>query len=177
MKQGWAKGRLLDRGNKMIRFIRESEIGGNIFTAPEQYKIVTINTVGAMGRGIAEECKRRYPSIYSRYRKLCREGIYPDAVSIFDEEGVILFATKLDWKAPSTFDIIRRSMLGLHKAIKENNISEIAVPPLGMANGWLKKHQRLEIFKLLVSLGKRSQCKLTVYLPDSLYEEVYALYH
>lgn len=161
----------------MIRFVKESTIGGNIFDAPEKYKVVTINTVGAMGRGIALECRERYPRIYKQYRSLCKQGIYPDNVSIFEDEKVILFATKLDWKAASSVEIIKRSTLGLHRAIKENNLSEIALPPLGMANGWLKPWQRKEIFKMVAALGKHTTCRITVYLPDNLYEEVYALYH
>lgn len=158
-------------------FTKESVIGGDIFNASETLKVVTINTVGAMGRGIALDCKLRYPDIYREYRKLCKTGIYPDAVSVFVQHGVILFATKLDWKKPSSLSIIKRSMIGLFHAIKENDIREIAMPPLGMVNGWLTLYERREVFKMLESLGRKTRCRINLYLPDSLYEEVYAMYH
>lgn len=162
----------------MLRFVRESVINGDVFNASERYKLVTINTVGAMGRGIALDCKIRYPELYLAYRAICKAGlVYPDDVTVHPEQNVILFATKLDWKAASTVDIIRRSAIGLHRAIKKHGITEIAMPPLGMSNGWLKKWQRVEIFKIIEALGRKNNCTITMYLPDNLYEEVYALYH
>lgn len=158
-------------------FTKEKVIDGDVFNAKETFKVVTINTVGAMGRGIALDCKLRYPEIYKEYRKLCYRNIYPDNVSVFKNEGVILFATKLDWKQPSTLAIIKRSLIGLFAAIKENDIREIAMPPLGMVNGWLKAHERREVFKMLEALGRKTKCRVNIYLPDSLYEEVYAMYH
>lgn len=159
-----------------LKFLRESVINGDLFNAPETYKVVTVNTVGAMGRGIALSCKERYPKIYRDYQQACRKKLYfPDDVMVFEEEKVILLATKHDWKAPSSVELIT---LGLH-ALKRNLAllnAPVALPPLGMVNGWLKKPQRAEIFSLIVELFHRQDCCVRMYLPDVLYEEVHALY-
>ncbi|QXO09904.1 hypothetical protein pEaSNUABM38_00182 [Erwinia phage pEa_SNUABM_38] len=160
-----------------LKFLRESTIDGNLFNAPETYKVVTVNQVGAMGRGIALSCKERYPNVYREYRKACREKLYfPDDVMVFEEEKIILLATKDDWKAPSTVEIITRGLYGLSRQLPNLNAS-IAIPPLGMVNGWLKKSQRAEIFSLVVELFHKQDCNVRVYLPDVLYEEVRELYH
>lgn len=160
-----------------LKFLRESEIGGDLFNAPETYKVVTVNQVGAMGRGIALACKERYPIVYREYRWACREKLYfPDDVMVFDEEKVILLATKHDWKDPSTVEIITRGLYGLSRQLPMLNAS-VALPPLGMVNGWLKKSQRAEVFSLLVELFYKQDCTVRMYLPDVLYEEVHAMYH
>lgn len=160
-----------------LKFLRESAIDGDLFNAPETYKVVTVNQVGAMGRGIALSCKERYPNVYREYRKACREKLYfPDDVMVFEEEKIILLATKDDWKAPSTVEIITRGLYGLSRQLP-NLKASIAIPPLGMVNGWLKKSQRAEIFSLVVELFHKQDCNVRVYLPDVLYEEVRELYH
>ncbi|ANZ49033.1 putative APPr-1-p processing domain protein [Erwinia phage Derbicus] len=160
-----------------LKFLRESTIDGDLFNAPETYKVVTVNQVGAMGRGIALSCKERYPNVYREYRKACREKLYfPDDVMVFEEEKIILLATKDDWKAPSTVEIITRGLYGLSRQLP-NLKASIAIPPLGMVNGWLKKSQRAEIFSLVVELFHKQDCNVRVYLPDVLYEEVRELYH
>lgn len=159
-----------------LKFLRETDIGGDLFNAPETYKVVTVNQVGAMGRGIALTCKERYPIVYQKYRKACREKLYfPDRVMTFPDEQVILLATKNDWKDASTVEILYRSLHGLRNELPSLNAS-VALPPLGMVNGWLKKSQRAEVFSLLVELFHRQECEVRMYLPDVLYEEVHALY-
>lgn len=159
-----------------LKFLHESDIDGDLFNAPESYKVVTVNTVGAMGRGIALSCKERYPNIYREYRKACRQKLYfPDDVMVFEEEKVILLATKRDWKDPSSVQLITLGLHGLKRVLASIN-APVALPPLGMINGWLKKSQRAEVFSLIVELFHRQDCNVRMYLPDVLYEEVHALY-
>ena len=41
-------------------------IEGNIFDSPAQVIVNTVNTVGVMGKGIAQEFKNRYPQMFEK---------------------------------------------------------------------------------------------------------------
>ena len=47
------------------------KIKGNIFNTSAQVLVNTVNCVGVMGRGIALECKLRFPEMYKNYQKFC----------------------------------------------------------------------------------------------------------
>ena len=47
------------------------KIKGNIFNSSAQVLVNTVNCVGVMGRGIALECKLRFPEMYKNYKKFC----------------------------------------------------------------------------------------------------------
>ena len=44
------------------------KIKGNIFNTGAQVIVNTVNCVGVMGRGIALECKLRYPEMFKKYK-------------------------------------------------------------------------------------------------------------
>ena len=46
-------------------------LSSSIWASPAQTLVNTVNVVGAMGKGIALEFKRKYPDMYQRYRELC----------------------------------------------------------------------------------------------------------
>ena len=73
-----------------LELIDEAVISHDLFNAPERFKVVTVNCVGAMGRGIALACRERFPSLYNDYRQKCRkEQIVIGEVYCYPEEGVI----------------------------------------------------------------------------------------
>ena len=47
---------------------------GDLFTAGTEAIVNTVNCVGVMGRGIALEFKKRYPTMFKEYVKLCKRG-------------------------------------------------------------------------------------------------------
>lgn len=153
----------------MLKIRLESEIGGDLFAAPEEFKVVTVNCVGAMGRGIALSCKQLYPSIYEDYRARCRKGNVGIGTLLY-YPGVILLPTKLHFKDPSHVEYIRE---GLATLVASDNpfTGGVAIPPLGMANGWLRQQQRFEVYRALVDYLRADERRFTLYLPTALYEE------
>lgn len=49
-------------------------VQGDLFDSSAQTLVNTVNCVGAMGKGIALEFKKRYPAMYKRYKELCEQG-------------------------------------------------------------------------------------------------------
>lgn len=159
----------------MLTIRKESEIGNDLFNAPEAYKVITINCVGAMGRGIALACRERYPTLYQDYRKRCRENeIRIGNVYVYPDEKCILLPTKTHWRLKSQVSYVTAGITALADCV-ENLDSSVAIPPLGMANGWLRPWERQEIFLWLYDKLETRRQHYTLYLPDALYQEARSL--
>lgn len=112
----------------------------DLFESPAQTLVNTVNTVGVMGQGIAQEFKRRYPEMFERYREHCKSGALAiGKLYLFrtPNKWVLNFPTKEHWKAPSKLEWIET---GLEKFVAEyetQGISSISFPQLGCGNGGL----------------------------------------
>ena len=159
----------------MLTVRKESKIGNDLFNAPEDYKVVTIYCVGAMGRGIALACRERYPNLYQDYRKRCREDeIKIGSVYVYPDEKCILLPTKTHWRLKSQVSYVTAGITALADCVEELDTS-VAIPPLGMANGWLDSWERQEIFLWLYKKLEPRRQHYTLYLPDKLYREAESL--
>ena len=49
-------------------------VKGNIFESPAKTLVNTVNTAGAMGKGLAKEFKRLFPDMFKSYQRLCEAG-------------------------------------------------------------------------------------------------------
>ena len=47
---------------------------GNLFESKAQTLVNTVNCVGIMGKGIAQEFKKRYPEMFMDYKERCTKG-------------------------------------------------------------------------------------------------------
>lgn len=119
----------------MISFVE-----GNLFESPAQVLVNTVNTVGAMGKGVAKEFKHIYPEMFKKYQELCESGSL-EVGKLFlyktDNKWVLNFPTKIHWNNPSKTEYIED---GLKKFVAEYSrlrIHSIAFPPLGAGNGEL----------------------------------------
>ncbi len=83
-------------------------LNGNMFESRCRTIVNAVNCVGVMGKGIAPELKRRYPEMYSEYRRLCREGLLkpgrPYLYSDIMGTSIINFPRKDDWREPSRLE-------------------------------------------------------------------------
>ena len=119
----------------MISFVE-----GNLFESPAQVLVNTVNTVGAMGKGVAKEFKRIYPEMFKKYQELCENGkINIGTLFLYktDNKWILNFPTKINWRNPSKIEYIEK---GLKKFVAEYSrlrIHSIAFPPLGAGNGEL----------------------------------------
>ena len=152
-----------------LELIDEAVISHDLFNAPERYKVITVNCVGAMGRGIALACRERYPALYQDYRDKCAEGLITVGnVTCYPDESVVLLPTKTHFRYKSQIYYVTS---GVDALARETLDGGIALPPLGMANGWLRPHERFAIFTHLHKRLAPQEQTYRLYLPTALLEE------
>ena len=117
-----------------------SYLAGDIFHAPTQTIVNTINTKGVMGKGLALGFKQRYPAMFREYRDRCARGevhvgqpyLYTATVP-----WILNFPTKDHWRRPSRLEWIRSGLEYFVQHYRDWGITSIAFPQLGTLNGKL----------------------------------------
>ena len=133
---------------------------GDMFAEEAEALVNTVNCVGVMGRGIALQFKRAYPSNFRAYAARCRRGeMKPGRVFVFDTGSevppryIINFPSKRHWRGKSRLEDIESGLRSLVDEIRERDIRSVAVPPLGSGLGgldWsLVRSRMLEAFEEL----------------------------
>jgi O-acetyl-ADP-ribose deacetylase (regulator of RNase III) len=115
---------------------------GDLFESRAQTLVNTVNCVGVMGKGVAEQFKLRFPAMFDDYksrtdRKAVRLGepyLYRDQLGA----QIINFPTKDHWRSPSRIADIERGLDYLATHVAEWKIASMALPPLGCGNGGLE---------------------------------------
>ncbi len=114
---------------------------GNLFESNAKTIVNTVNCVGVMGKGVAQEFKARYPTMFKDYVARCEAGqvqpgvpyLYSDMFSV----SILNFPTKKHWRSPSRLDDIISGLDIFVEKYKAWGIESIAFPPLGCGNGGL----------------------------------------
>ncbi|HOT73843.1 MAG TPA: macro domain-containing protein [Anaerohalosphaeraceae bacterium] len=115
---------------------------GNIFDTKAQTLVNTVNCVGIMGKGIAQEFKKRFPAMFKDYQERCgrkevqlgRPYLYRDLYGV----SIVNFPTKAHWRSVSRLEDICNGLTYFLEKYKEWGITSIAFPPLGCGNGGLE---------------------------------------
>jgi len=157
----------------MIKYIT-----GNLFDSNTEALVNTVNTVGIMGKGIALQFKKLFPTNFKVYKDLCDRKefkigqllVVKDQNVITGEKTIINFPTKKHWKSPSEYEFIEKGLEELIKVIKQKNIKSIALPPLGSGNGGLQWYKVKEIISN--KLSDIENCEIIVYEPNANVKEV-----
>ncbi len=118
---------------------------GNLLDAPVEALVNTVNTVGVMGKGIAQQFKDRFPENFRAYALACKAGeVVPGRMFIareaslgHGEQWIINFPTKTEWRYKSSYAHVEAGLQALVEDIRGLGIRSIAVPPLGCGNGGL----------------------------------------
>ena len=117
---------------------------GNLLDADVEALVNTVNTVGVMGKGLALQFKRRFPSNFEVYAGACRRGeVQVGCMLVVETAGppgprfIINFPTKKHWRNPSQLEYVRAGLVALVSEVKTRGIRSIAIPPLGCGNGGL----------------------------------------
>lgn len=73
-------------------------VHGDMFSAPVQTVVNTVNTVGVMGKGIALTTKQRYPHTFDAYRVACSQGFSVGQLLLTKEADhwILNFPTKVE---------------------------------------------------------------------------------
>ncbi|MBN9547239.1 MAG: macro domain-containing protein [Alphaproteobacteria bacterium] len=115
---------------------------GDLFASKAQTLVNTVNCVGIMGKGVAEQFKIRFPRMFEDYKARCdihavklgEPYLYRD----LSGTSIVNFPTKDHWKSSSRLKDIEAGLDFLVAHIQEWRISSIAIPPLGCGNGGLE---------------------------------------
>lgn len=119
----------------MITYHRTS-----LLESQAQTIVNTVNTVGVMGKGLAQELKSRYPDMFKTYKKLCDERLL-DVGKLWlwrdPHQWVLNFPTKKNWRHPSKIEYIEAGLKKFVDNFDKHGIREVAFPRLGCGNGGL----------------------------------------
>jgi O-acetyl-ADP-ribose deacetylase (regulator of RNase III)/uncharacterized protein YwgA len=155
----------------MIQFVT-----GNILESQAEALVNTVNTEGVMGKGIALQFKKAFPFNFKVYENACKEGTISigkllavrDKSLLGGEKIVINFPTKTSWRKPSEYQYIEEGLKDLVDLIQKENISSIAIPPLGAGQGGLNWDK----VKSLISIYlEEVDAEIFVYEPTAKIEE------
>ena len=115
---------------------------GNLFESSAQTWVNTVNCVGVMGKGIAQEFKKRFPGMFQDYVTRCQAGRVrlgqPYHYTDLTGTSIINFPTKDHWRSPSRLQDIEQGLDYFVDHYQAWGIHTIAFPPLGCGNGGLE---------------------------------------
>jgi O-acetyl-ADP-ribose deacetylase (regulator of RNase III) len=115
---------------------------GDLFESRAQTLVNAVNCVGVMGKGIAEQFKRQFPTMFDDYKRRCKRKdvrlgkpyLYRDSSGI----QIVNFPTKDHWRSPSRPTDVEHGLEYLAKHAAGWNIASLALPALGCGNGGLE---------------------------------------
>ncbi|MEN9520323.1 MAG: hypothetical protein RLZZ381_2911 [Cyanobacteriota bacterium] len=116
---------------------------GNLLEENIEVLVNTVNCVGVMGKGIALQFKQAFPENFKQYKKACDNKevqpgrMFTTSTGKLFPKYIINFPTKNHWKGKSKIEDIQSGLKALVEQVKQLNIKEIAIPPLGCGNGGL----------------------------------------
>lgn len=149
--------------------------GSDIFKTYCQAIVIPVNCVGALGRGLALEFKKRFPKAAERYRFYCSSNsIKPGDCCDYDIENgkiPITMATKLHWINPSQLHWIEDGISNLFTMARAFDIQSIALPAVGCGCGglpWEAVQGAINTSAMIISRsGTLPDFTLEVYQPHS----------
>ena len=115
-------------------------MSGDLFRSPAKVLVNTVNTVGAMGKGIALKFKRIYPEMFEAYRDRCEQGdLRIGRLFLYKtpNKWILNFPTKKHWRSPSSEEYIEAGLKTFQTRCAEMGVTSIAFPELGCGNGEL----------------------------------------
>jgi O-acetyl-ADP-ribose deacetylase (regulator of RNase III) len=119
----------------MLHFINTS-----ILDSQAQTVVNTVNTVGVMGKGLAQAYKDRYPKMFEAYKSICDRKLL-DIGKLWLWRGgaqqVLNFPTKTHWRYPSKIEYVEAGLAKFVAQYEKQGIREISFPRLGCGNGGL----------------------------------------
>jgi len=113
---------------------------GNILASKAQALVIPVNTLGAMGKGLALQAAKTWPDLPGIYRRALRNGhlaIGKVFTVQYESVDVILFPTKADWRNPSRPEYVQTGLQSLAKELLRMQPHEVAIPALGCGLGGL----------------------------------------
>ena len=123
----------------MIEYCR-----GNLLEADAEALVNPVNTQGVMGKGLALAFKNAFRENFRAYGQACQGGEVRTGQMFITEQQTLLgprwiinFPTKQHWRDSSKLEWIDQGLVDLRKVLADNEISSVAIPPLGCGLGGL----------------------------------------
>lgn len=151
------------------------ECSGNLLDDDSDVLVNTTNAVGVMGKGLALEFKKKWPSIMKPYVADCSSGILKGGVcKLYDiPETPILFGevrqrkwaafcTKHAWLLASRYEWIISGLEQLERDLYYGWYNSVAIPPLGCGNGGLDWEK---VYYLIKCRFETSNIIARIYIP------------
>ena len=141
---------------------------GNIFDSDAEALVNPVNTVGVMGKGLALEFKKRYPTNFEVYKNACelealRIGTVLTTALPSSDDWIINFPTKKHWRNPSTLAILRASLGAMREEVAGLYIKSVAIPPIGCGLGGLRWEDVKRVLE--EELAKAPKVRWIIYEP------------
>ncbi len=118
---------------------------GDLFASKMQTKVNTVNCVGIMGKGIAQQFKKQYPEMFEDYVDRCKSEEVEEGIPYLFKDlfgnMILNFPTKGHWKNLTNIQKVSTGLDYFIQHYKEWGIESIAFPPLGCGNGGLTWEQ------------------------------------
>jgi O-acetyl-ADP-ribose deacetylase (regulator of RNase III) len=111
---------------------------GDIFYSPARVLVNPVNTVGAMGNGLAYDFKRFFPDMYEAYRELCHDDRFQIGQLLMyrtANKWVLNFPTKRHFRADSQLEYIEAGLKKFARTYADQNITSVSFPALGTGTG------------------------------------------
>ena len=113
---------------------------GDMFYSPARVLVNPVNTVGAMGAGLANDFKRFFPDMYEIYRDICHDDRLDTGELLLyrtSHKWILNFPTKRHFRASSKLEYIEEGLKKFALIYTENDITSVSFPALGTGNGGL----------------------------------------
>lgn len=122
---------------------------GNIFDSNAPVLVCPVNTVGAMGAGLAKEFRDRHPDVYYHYKRACRsKTLKRTSLQLIVADGVpykvLLVPTKDHWKDDSDPQLVRNNIRRIRRFLEDRQYAKLATPMLGCGLGKLDEEKVLK---------------------------------
>ncbi len=148
----------------MLEFVH-----GDLLLAPAEALVNAVNTVGVMGKGIALQFKRAFPTIFAAYARACEAGtiaigsVFAFDTGLIQPRWILNLPTKRHWRQPSRLEDVQCGIAALAATIQRERLGSVAVPALGCGAGDLS----WSVVRPLIEegLGSLTSVKVLVYGP------------
>lgn len=151
----------------MIRYVT-----GNMLESSAQCLVNTVNCEGYMGKGIAYQFKLQFPENNKDYVKACKSGALKiGKLHVYREKEklIVNFPTKDKWRERSKISYVEVGLNQLLKLIENEEITSIAIPPLGCGNGGLVWNDVKKLIEEILSPVEMI-CDIEIYEPGKNYK-------
>lgn len=108
-------------------------------------KTVKKDGCNVMGRGIALQACKKFPTLSKSYGNALKKGSTVDGMYPFIKRGIICFPVKFDYKEDANLFLIERSLIELSDWLHLKSIKQLAIPVVGAGFGSLCPGQVLPL--------------------------------